>query len=158
MTDTDWDEIRTYLERNLEVTHTKREPDTNAKRDQNKADTIDWTIDQMKQGPMQGGTKTDLPDFAWLFGGHYWQVIRNATRMRDPKCRICNRNPTQEIHHIRPRFLNGSDHPRNLIGLCFDCHDEVHRFIDSGIRNALNESISIKPPAIVMTTKLEVYE
>lgn len=67
--------------------------------------------------------------------------------LRDPICRICGKRPTKEVHHIRPRFLKGTDHPRNLIGLCLECHDEVHRKIDNGIQTALMESLDINPPA-----------
>lgn len=36
-----------------------------------------------------------------------------------------------EVHHIRPRQFGGGDHPRNMMPLCKDCHDEIHRRIDA---------------------------
>lgn len=47
------------------------------------------------------------------------------------------------MHHIRPRFLNGKNHPQNLICLCRDCHDEVHRRIDAGIDEVLRNSLDL---------------
>lgn len=38
-----------------------------------------------------------------------------------------------EVHHIRPREYGGTDHPRNLIPLCRECHDQIHREIDGQI-------------------------
>lgn len=46
-----------------------------------------------------------------------------------------------EVHHIRPRYLRGKNHPRNLVCLCTKCHDEVHRRIESGICDAIARSL-----------------
>jgi hypothetical protein len=147
----DWTEIKTYLERNLEVYHLKRNPEENERRDREHAQAIAWTVEQMKEGPMPGGTNMDITREGWTFGSSYWDAVQGAIRLRDPMCRICGVRPTREVHHIRPRFLKGSDHPRNLVGLCFECHDEVHRAIDRGIRQTLEGSLGVTVPIQAVT-------
>ena len=39
---------------------------------------------------------------------------------------MCGTEHKLEAHHILPRHLGGSDHPRNLMTLCRDCHMAVH--------------------------------
>lgn len=47
----------------------------------------------------------------------------------DHECMRCG-GYASEVHHIRPRQFGGGDHPRNMMPLCKDCHDEIHRRID----------------------------
>lgn len=141
-----YDEIRKILDEKLEVYYTKRNPELNKERERNKEKTIKWLISQYKLGPVKGGviqTDKDLPDYC-IWYSDLWEAHKAAIKLRDPLCRICNKNPTEEIHHIRPRFLNGSKlSPRNLIGLCRECHDEVHRNIDSNITKIIEESLAV---------------
>jgi len=57
-----------------------------------------------------------------------WQFAKDITLLRQGfACFKCNAVIGQaphdhEVHHIRHRKYNGSDHPRNLIALCIDCH------------------------------------
>lgn len=59
---------------------------------------------------------------------HSWQFAKDITLLRQGftcfKCdAVIGKNPhDHEVHHIRHRKYNGSDHPRNLIALCLDCH------------------------------------
>ena len=103
-------------------------------------------MEQYRLGPKKGGvmrTDRDLPDYC-MWASDLWEVHRIVIKIRDPVCRICGKNPTTEIHHIRPKHLKGSYyHPRNLIGLCTECHDEVHRKIDQGINDLIEPSISM---------------
>ena len=46
--------------------------------------------------------------------------------------------PADEVHHIRPRHLGGTDHPRNLVPLCEACHDEIHRRLDAAVADAIH--------------------
>ena len=78
------------------------------------------------------------------FGSDVWNALEKAILIRDPMCRICGQRESREVHHIRPRHLKGKDHPRNLIGLCLECHDEVHRRIDRGIQDVLESSLGIR--------------
>ena len=53
--------------------------------------------------------------------------IRKAVIFRDGcRCRECGKKSTiLEVHHIRPRRLNGSNTLDNLITLCGKCHDRT---------------------------------
>lgn len=53
--------------------------------------------------------------------------IRKAVILRDNcKCKECNKtNIKLEVHHIKPRRLNGSNTLNNLITLCSSCHQKT---------------------------------
>lgn len=53
--------------------------------------------------------------------------LRKAVIMRDGgKCMECGKkNCKLEVHHIKPRRLNGSNTPDNLITLCETCHQKT---------------------------------
>ena len=142
---TEYDEIKQILNEKLEVWYTKKE-EVNRERELKKQKTIKWLMEQYRLGPKKGGvmrTDRDLPDYC-MWASDLWEVHRIVIKIRDPMCRICGKNPTTEIHHIRPKHLKGSwYHPRNLIGLCTECHDEVHRKIDQGINDLIESSISM---------------
>ena len=42
-------------------------------------------------------------------------------------CGITASNDMLETHHIKPRHLNGSDDPANLIDICSNCHSATHK-------------------------------
>ncbi len=102
---------------------------------------IAGTVAMLEQGPIAGGTSAHPPDGCYV----PWDAIRRAVIIRDPVCAICGTEPSTEVHHIRPQYLRGHDHPRNLVGLCAACHDEVHRRIDAGIQEVLDGSLDIRP-------------
>lgn len=132
------------LDRTIEV-YEVRDPKVTAERYAKKKKSIEWIMQELRKGPIQGGTLSDTDSNVWGFGGSEWDAVRDAIRcMYDDKCAICGQ-PAREVHHIRPKHLNGRNHPRNLILLCNDCHDEVHRKIDAGIQKVLEESLEIKP-------------
>lgn len=141
-------EIRTKMEEvldaTLEVFYTKN-VETNKKREEDKRKTIQWVITGIMNGPIKGGVQgsdTHNPDYSWTFGNGLWEGEQKCIIIRDPLCRICGVKPSVEVHHIRPRHLKGNPtHPGNLIGLCLDCHDEVHRRIDRGISEVLTYSL-----------------
>lgn len=140
---TDWQKVYEVLDRTIEVYEVKRDPEVNRKRYEKKKAAIRWYMDELKKGPIQGGTLADTTEDIWGFGGTEWEAVREAVRViYEDKCAICGK-PAREVHHIRPKHLNGKNHPRNLILLCNDCHDDVHRKIDEGITNVLKESLSI---------------
>lgn len=137
----DWNEIKEQLEHDIQVWYVKN-PDINREREINKERTINWIIDRMKQGPEPTGTRIRMPDYTFTFGS-LWEPIAKAMRMRYPVCAMCGERRTVEIHHIRPRYLKGTEcDPCNLIGLCVECHDEVHRRMEKGIDDAVRLSIS----------------
>ena len=45
--------------------------------------------------------------------------------LQDGKCACCGK-PIEQFHHIVPRHEGGSDRPENIIGLCGECHEDVH--------------------------------
>lgn len=141
---TEYDEIKQILNEKLEVWYTKKE-EVNRERELKKQKTIKWLMDQYRLGPKKGGvlrTDHDLPDYC-MWASDLWEVHKIVIKIRDPVCRMCGERPTTEIHHIRPKHLKGSwYHPRNLIGLCTECHDEVHRRIDQGINDLIESSLS----------------
>jgi 5-methylcytosine-specific restriction endonuclease McrA len=70
-----------------------------------------------------------------------WPRIRGMVLERDGECcQECgadlSRRPNylREVHHIIPRIEGGSDHPRNLITLCNECH---HRHTESLMRGRM---------------------
>lgn len=57
--------------------------------------------------------------------------IPNTTRRevyrRDGwRCALCDSTDGLQIHHVKPRGKGGSDHPMNLITLCWRCHAAAH--------------------------------
>jgi len=152
---TDWQKVYEVLDRTIEVYEVKRDPEVNRQRYEKKRASIEWFMKELKKGPIQGGTLADTSEDIWGFGGTEWDAVREAIRViYEDKCAICGK-PAREVHHIRPKHLKGKNHPRNLILLCNDCHDEVHRKIDSGIQTVLENSLEIPKRADSVT--LEAY-
>ena len=46
-------------------------------------------------------------------------------------CAICGQNeyPINVVHHIKSRFKGGADNPNNLITVCPNCHEMIHKNI-----------------------------
>ena len=136
--------MREVLNECLEVWYVKN-TETNKKREEDKRKTIEWIIAGVLAGPdLTGvrGSSESNPEYIWTFGSGVWKGEQRCILIRDPICRICGIRSAVEVHHIRPKHLQGNpDHPRNLIGLCMECHDEVHRRIDAGIQTAITGSI-----------------
>lgn len=137
------DEIRKVLESTLTVFKTKRE-EVNEMREHQKRLAVEYLLAEVMKGPIEGGTMADCSSACSTFGSDVWNALEKAILIRDPMCRICGQRESREVHHIRPRHLKGKDHPRNLIGLCLECHDEVHRRIDRGIQDVLESSLGIR--------------
>lgn len=155
-------ELRDMLVHYLPVYYVKND-DTNRKREKDQEDTAQWLINEYLLGPLAEGTMARPPEFTYTFGDSaLWEAEKRLVLYCQPNCAICGA-PVKEVHHIRPRFLNGTNHPRNLIGLCLECHDEVHRQLDSAITEAIAKSV---PGAKAMhdavkgnmNRKLEDYE
>lgn len=139
---TDWKKVWEILDRTIEV-YEVRDPKVNEERYLNKKRAMDWIMKELKKGPIEGGTLADTAESIWNYGTSEWDAMRDAIRcIYDDRCAICGK-PAREVHHIRPKHLKGKNHPRNLILLCNDCHDEVHRKIDDGIAQLLKDSLNI---------------
>ena len=136
------DEIRKVLESTLKVFKTKRQ-EVNETREKQKKVAVEYLLEEILKGPIAGGTMADCSTACHTFGSDVWAALEKAILIRDPMCRVCGQRESREVHHIRPRHLKGQDHPRNLIGMCLECHDEVHRRIDRGIQDLLEGSLDI---------------
>jgi 5-methylcytosine-specific restriction endonuclease McrA len=56
-----------------------------------------------------------------------YAAVRLEVADRDKRrCQVCGR-PATDTHHILYRSQGGPDEPWNLICLCRDCHELVHR-------------------------------
>lgn len=147
--------IRRILDKKLEVWEV-RDLKVTAERYKKKDQAIQWTIGELRLDPIKGGTMADVPyEFFHMFGSaSEWAALHDSVIVRDDnKCRLCG-GPAEEVHHIRPRHLQGKNHPRNLISLCRNCHDEVHRRILDGIQHTLEDSLDFKPKVV---TSLEGF-
>ena len=56
----------------------------------------------------------------------WWASKRDKINDRDPVCRICDTNPTAEVHHLSYARLF-REHDSDLIGVCHFCHTEIHK-------------------------------
>lgn len=57
-----------------------------------------------------------------------WEGLRSGILEEDKYlCRMCLTDSRERhVHHIVPLSKYGSNHPTNLITLCYDCHSKVH--------------------------------
>lgn len=47
----------------------------------------------------------------------------------DGLCKLCNRRPACQDHHIRARGIGGGhtcNHPVNRLPVCVECHNVIH--------------------------------
>lgn len=63
--------------------------------------------------------------------GRAWQKLRMFVLRREPMCRSCGA-AANEVDHIRPRSMGGTDDLDNLQPLCKPCHS----------RKTLKESVN----------------
>jgi 5-methylcytosine-specific restriction enzyme A len=55
--------------------------------------------------------------------GSDWRAIRGRVLARDKfTCQICGAHNANNVDHIRPKHLDGTDEESNLRTLCKDCH------------------------------------
>ena len=63
-----------------------------------------------------------------------WKKLKAEVKARDLCCKLCwykgVYKPIQEVHHIIPREVHDEDdyvwNVDNCVGLCRDCHHEIH--------------------------------
>lgn len=57
-----------------------------------------------------------------------YHELRQEILQRDGwRCQSCGRRRDLQIHHIEARSRLGGDCEQNLITLCADCHQAIHR-------------------------------
>lgn len=54
--------------------------------------------------------------------GDDWYAVAAIVRAEEPVCRICKREATQQVDHITPKSMGGTNDRHNLQGVCKRCH------------------------------------
>ena len=113
---------------------------------------LDEVLSEIPRWDPEGGTEPLLDrHMPSRLRQRAWRKVRSAVIHRDDwTCQDCGRDmkglPSWylEVHHIRPRVVNGSDHPRNLKTLCLECHG---RYTDAlaGERTLAQETLTAIP-------------
>ena len=68
----------------------------------------------------------DFIDYDAYLASREWQLVRNKTLKRcNNLCEACKKAKATQVHHITYRNL-GSEKPWQLLGICWDCHKEIH--------------------------------
>ncbi len=147
---------RKALDESLEVYLTKR-PEINEERQREKERVVAWTVSEIQKGWLPEGSSAELPQMTWHTD--YWKGVREAVlAFYGHRCAACGRE-AEEVHHIRPRELRGKDQPRNLMPLCKECHDEIHRRLDSAMEYAIASTTTVAlSMGRMRQTTLEGYE
>jgi len=57
----------------------------------------------------------------------YDQLRRKVLQRDGWKCQVCGSRQKLQVHHQQRRSQQGDDDDSNLITLCAECHEEVHR-------------------------------
>jgi 5-methylcytosine-specific restriction protein A len=104
----------------------------------------------------QAGTKEEFYP-AWILElkatnvkAQLWEILANAIIRRDKfTCQDCGKTfkvtdygviyprwAEAEVHHIIPRGLGGSDHPKNLKLVCVNCHQKYNEKFNGSIKRA----------------------
>jgi 5-methylcytosine-specific restriction protein A len=92
---------------------------------------------KMKMKPTPYAHERDTS--AKYYNSCLWKHLRNSWIRDHPVCEVCYRNgiikQADEVHHINPYQRGLTDEDKwtllldedNLISLCKQCHDDVHR-------------------------------
>lgn len=71
---------------------------------------------------------------AWEYGKGilygYKDYKEYIKELQNGKCLLCG-SPIERYHHVRQRKDGGTDHVSNIAGLCYKCHDKVHKDDDT---------------------------
>ena len=61
--------------------------------------------------------------------GKAWKKIRDRHMAQYPLCEMCKKQgrltPAEEVHHIKPLSIGGTNDGGNLMSLCKVCHSEI---------------------------------
>jgi 5-methylcytosine-specific restriction endonuclease McrA len=57
----------------------------------------------------------------------YDQLRKHILRRDAWRCQVCGSKQNLQVHHKQLRSQQGDDATSNLITLCADCHENVHR-------------------------------
>lgn len=71
--------------------------------------------------------------------GRTWKKIRNEYIKYHPFCEVCQIKESSEVHHIVPISEGGKHDKGNIMAVCRECHDLIHK----RMREAKNDNYRI---------------
>jgi 5-methylcytosine-specific restriction endonuclease McrA len=57
----------------------------------------------------------------------YRKLHRRVLERDNWRCQVCGSMQNLQVHHLKLRSQSGGDEEQNLITLCAQCHELVHR-------------------------------
>ena len=57
----------------------------------------------------------------------YRELHRRILERDGWRCQVCGSMQNLQVHHLKLRSRSGGDEEQNLITLCAECHERVHR-------------------------------
>ena len=57
----------------------------------------------------------------------YRELHRQVLERDGWRCQACGSMQCLQVHHLKFRSQSGGDEEQNLITLCAECHEQVHR-------------------------------
>ena len=57
----------------------------------------------------------------------YRKLHRQVLERDGWRCQLCGTMKHLQVHHLKFRSHSGGDSEQNLITLCAECHEQVHR-------------------------------
>ena len=58
---------------------------------------------------------------------NYRELHRQVLERDGWRCQVCGSMQQLQVHHLKYRSQLGGDEEQNLITLCAECHEQVHR-------------------------------
>ena len=62
-----------------------------------------------------------------LDANSYHELHRQVLRRDAWRCQLCGSMQHLQVHHLKFRSHSGGDEEQNLITLCAECHEQMHR-------------------------------
>lgn len=66
-----------------------------------------------------------------------WKLKRNTMIKQNPNCKICKKTKNIVVHHLNYKML-GNESEKDLIVVCWDCHNKIHQNKLIGIHEYYN--------------------
>ena len=57
----------------------------------------------------------------------YGELHRQVLERDNWRCQVCGSMQNLQVHHLKFRSQSGDDVEQNLITLCTECHEQMHR-------------------------------
>jgi len=57
----------------------------------------------------------------------YTKLQRQVLERDGWRCQVCGSMQCLQVHHLKFRSQSGGDEEQNLITLCAECHERMHR-------------------------------